>query len=87
MSNIIVDEQYDTYECEQCNRGFDSSNALFQHCNNTRLHKWCAECLLTFDTDSDLRGHKFWAPAHTTCDMCSEVFENANNLKVNHSRL
>jgi hypothetical protein len=85
MPSLIVDDYYHNYECPSCDRSFNSAKALYQHCHNTSFHSWCADCEITFDDDDDLRWHQLWGEAHRTCEVCEEVFLNANNLRVSCS--
>jgi len=40
-----------------------------------------SSCQVTFDDYDGLRVHRLWAEAHRTCEVCDEVFDNANNLE------
>lgn len=58
MAAVTFDDQHGDYYCPACNRGSNSAAAVYQHCEDTSLHSWCASCLLTFDDAADLRRHQ-----------------------------
>ncbi|KAK5699337.1 hypothetical protein LTS12_028464, partial [Elasticomyces elasticus] len=67
-----------TFDCDECDRAFDTDGALQQHLRDSPAHAVtfdCDECDRAFDTDGALQQHLQDSPVHTRQGTRSDTYK------------
>ncbi|GAA5960358.1 hypothetical protein JCM3765_007484 [Sporobolomyces pararoseus] len=78
--NWSYNSYYNSWDCDDCDRDFNSEAALFQHLRDSNNHAWCQDCNLEFDSYSELQAHYADSDEHSYCGFCESHFDDDDDL-------
>ena len=84
-NQITINEGDDKYSCDPCDRYFQSTESLLQHCRSKHKAEWCERCQWLFVSNEAYRSHAQKSCQHCLCSFCDEDFRENEELSAHQS--